>query len=133
MRLRAIFLSPADLKLHASPSCKKKLDDLLPESSPIGCPYRAAGAGEGCECHDLVDLAAGDFYFHRRVQEIGRMHDELERFAGGENRPHAGQSQTGFIAWNRHGVEPALIEMLNRHTDEFAQDWLKTCAVLLVE
>ena len=61
------------------------------------------------------------------------MHDQLQRFAGGKNRPHAGQSQTGFIAWNRHGIEPALVEMLHRHTDEFAQDRLKARTVPLVE
>ena len=44
--------------------------DLFPQSPPVGCPYRAAGAGAGGERHDLVDLAAGDFHFDGWVQEV---------------------------------------------------------------
>ena len=64
-------------------------DDLLPESSPAGCADVAASEGARRERHDLVDLAAGDFHFYGGVQEIRRIHDQLQRFAGGENRPHA--------------------------------------------
>lgn len=43
------------------------LYDLLPESSPVGSAYLAAGEGACGEGHDLVDLAAGDFDFHGGV------------------------------------------------------------------
>ena len=51
------------------------LDDLLSEPPPAGCADVAAGEGAGRERHDLVDLAAGDFYFDGGVQEIRRIHD----------------------------------------------------------
>ena len=45
--------------------------DLFSQSSPIGRSYISAGEGAGCERDDLVDLAAGDFYFDGGVQEVG--------------------------------------------------------------
>jgi len=107
--------------------------DLFSQMSPRCSPYISAGAGAGGERYDLVDLTPGDLHFDGWVQKVRRCHDELQRFAGGENWPHAGQSQTSFIAWNRHGVEPALVKMFQRHADKFSQDWLKTCSVLLVQ
>jgi len=65
--LRGICGAPS---LHAIHSCQR-LNDLLPESSPAGCTDVAAGEGACRERHDLVDLAAGDFYFYGGVEEIG--------------------------------------------------------------
>ena len=93
----------------------------------------ATGSGEGREGHDLINLTAGDFYFDDRVQEVGRLHDQLERFAGGENRPHAGESQSHFVARDRHRIEPALIEMFHRHTNQLAQDRLKARSIPLIQ
>jgi hypothetical protein len=66
------------------------LHDLFSQSPPAGCADVAAGEGASREGHDLIDLAPRDFHFNGGVQEIGRIHDELQRFAGGKNRPHAG-------------------------------------------
>ena len=68
------------------------LYDLFSQAAPVGGADIATGAGERGERYDLVDLAPRDFDFHGGVQQIGRIHDELQRFAGGKNRPHAGQS-----------------------------------------
>ena len=46
--------------------------------APIGGAGVAAGACGGGECYDLVDLAPRDFHFHAWIQEIGRIHDELQ-------------------------------------------------------
>ena len=54
------------------PTC---LYNLLPESPPVGSAYLGAGTGGSGERHDLIDLAAGYFYFDGGVQEIGRIHD----------------------------------------------------------
>jgi hypothetical protein len=68
------------------PTC---LYNLLTQPPPVGRPHVAAGAGEGGERYDLVDLAPWDFDFHAWIQEIGRIYDEFQRLAGRENRPHA--------------------------------------------
>ena len=90
---------------------------LLPESTPICGPHVATGAGARRESDDLIYLAARDLHFYSGIQEIGRIHDQPERFACREDRPHAGESKARFIAWNRDGVEPALVKMLHRRTD----------------
>src|SRR6185295_8165375 len=94
-----------------------QLNNLFPQSPPIGRPNIATGAGARRESDDLVDLAARDLHFYGGIQEIGRIHDQPERFTCGEDRPHAGESKACFISWNRHGVEPALVKMFHRHMD----------------
>ena len=66
------------------------LYELLSQPSPAGRPHISAGKGACREGHDLIDLAPRNFDFDGGVQEIGRIHDELQRFAGGKDRPHAG-------------------------------------------
>jgi len=65
-------------KRKAFVSLAADLHDLLSQPSPVGRPDVAAGVGGGGKRHDLVDLAAGDFHFDGRVQEIGRVHGQLE-------------------------------------------------------
>src|SRR5262245_4230996 len=65
------------------------LHDLFSQASPAGRPYISAGEGARRESHDLIDLAPRDLDFYGGVQEIGRIYDELQRFAGRKDRPHA--------------------------------------------
>ena len=119
---------PEQHRLIAFPSY-----DLLPQMPPVGGPGIATSHGPGRHGQDLVHLAARDFDFHGGIQKIGRIHDELERFSGRKDRPHAGSRKPGFITRNRHRVEPALIEVLDCQANECTQDRSEARKVFLIQ
>ena len=73
-----LSLSPNLRTKHPPVPCHEISHNLLSHAAPVGGAGVAAGAGEGCERYDLVDLAPRDFHFDGWVQEVRRCHDELQ-------------------------------------------------------